>query len=250
MSIDKWTEARVYSLLNKVFPDDKGAYALLPHVMNGMGYVCSERRTADAIAVSCHASRGIWMAGIEIKVSLQDWRKELASPEKAESIQKFCKYWYVACPKGVIPVAEIPEKWGLIECHSTGAKITKPAIELECVPPDINLVASIVRNILNRMTLNSIIEERVNDRLESSVKVETNSIRNELEQTKKRIEKFKESSGVDIDTWSAGNIGEAVKTLLADKEYAIDVDRIAGKLNTVRKVAQDIISMIDKRELR
>ncbi|MHB0998193.1 MAG: hypothetical protein ACYC27_03025 [Armatimonadota bacterium] len=240
---DKWTESRVYSLLNKVFPGDKGAFALIPQLRNGTGYTRSSVRTADAVAISCWPSRGLWMAGIEIKVSLQDWRKELASPEKADSIQQFCKYWYVACPEGVIPHGEVPETWGIIECHATGAKIVKPAAANECKNPDICLVASILRNIASNMTANAIIKDRIKEEAEKLAASQNHALKHELDRTVGRITKFEENSGVNIDNWSVGSIAEAVKLVMEGKHRYIP-----GMMQDIRKTAQNIINAIDQEE--
>ena len=85
--VERWTEGRVFGLLKGPFPD--GAFLRLPQVRNGTGFQRSTR-TADALIVSCWPSRGLWFAGVEIKVSLSDWKRELCKPEKSASIQKWC----------------------------------------------------------------------------------------------------------------------------------------------------------------
>ena len=56
-------------------------------------------------------SRGLYIAGVEIKVSRADWLKERKDPGKSVSIQRFCKYWYVAAPAGIVPVADDEDDW-------------------------------------------------------------------------------------------------------------------------------------------
>jgi hypothetical protein len=46
--------------------------------------------------MSLWPSRGIELHGIEIKVSRNDWLKELGDPAKADEIARFCDRWWVA----------------------------------------------------------------------------------------------------------------------------------------------------------
>lgn len=73
------------------------------------------RRHLDAVAMELWPSRGLSLHGIEVKVGLADWRREKANPEKAEEIARFCDYFWIAAPQGLVPVAELPSAWGLLE---------------------------------------------------------------------------------------------------------------------------------------
>ena len=138
-----WTEMEVYRRLKFVFPSP--AFVLLPQVRSCTGFA-KQYRTIDALAASVYPSRGLYLAGIEIKVTKTDWRKELREPEKSEELTRFCRYFYVACPTGVVPEGELPEAWGLIEVRADGATITRRAAVREDVdPPDISMVCSILR---------------------------------------------------------------------------------------------------------
>jgi hypothetical protein len=39
----------------------------------------------------------------------------LAVPQKAEQLARFCDYFWLAAPKGIVPIAELPANWGLLE---------------------------------------------------------------------------------------------------------------------------------------
>jgi len=84
------------------------AWAFLPQVRNGTGYLRNTTRTADAIAMSLYPSRGLDLHGFEIKVSRTDWLGELKNPEKAEAIAQFCDYWWIVAPKEIINLDEVP----------------------------------------------------------------------------------------------------------------------------------------------
>ena len=73
-------------------------------------------RRADAIAMNMWPSRGNYITGFEIKVSRSDLQRELKQGVKAESTSKYCDYWVLVTPKGLIPDnVIIPPTWGIME---------------------------------------------------------------------------------------------------------------------------------------
>ena len=114
----RWSEFAICKRLRGPFPAP--AFIVLPQVRNGTGFQRKTVRTADALIVSTWPGRGLWVGGVEIKVVLHDWKREIADPAKSE-MQQWCKNWWIAAPKGLIPQAELPETWGLIECTETKA---------------------------------------------------------------------------------------------------------------------------------
>lgn len=221
---DRWTESRVADYVEKLFPSP--AFAYLRQLRNGTGFKRKTVRTADAFAVSCYPSRGLYFVGIEIKVSVADWRKELATPEKSEDLQRFCRHWYVAAPVGVVNVGEVPDAWGLIECNRS-AKITKPAPPLNPVPPDMLLICSLLRNVAETSVNRSLIKHLVDKQSAEKIAAETKMMEYELTQCRAMIAKFEATSGVSLaQEWNAGNIGDAVRAALSvDPNRAIRVAR-------------------------
>ena len=137
------TAEDVRALLRKHY--DGRAYAMLEEVRNGTGYGRRERY-ADALVVSLWPSRGIWFAGIEIKVSRSDWLAELKNPAKSAEIQRWCDYWWIAAPEGLVRTGELPPTWGLLSCSSGGKiSVEHAAPKLEASPPSAAFVAAIMR---------------------------------------------------------------------------------------------------------
>ncbi len=227
----RWTESDVFARLHHVFPE--GAYALLPQVRNGTGFTRKKDSTADAIAVSCWPSRGLFLAGVEIKVSRSDWKKELASPEKSTHIQKYCRNWWVATPKGIVEPGELPPNWGQIVVHENRAKIEAGAAELEPEPLDLPLMCSILRaaiksfsGFVSQNDVNRMVDERVQSELERHTRV----LENRIKKDSKSREAFEKASGVTIGHWEAGRIGDAVKFVMDNgvhgmKRVAEDLQR-------------------------
>jgi hypothetical protein len=144
----KVTAADIRAALRLHFPN--GSHAVLEEVRNGTGYRRTERY-ADALVCSCWPSRGLWLAGVEIKVSRSDWRKELEQPDKSAEIQKWCDYWWIAAPKGLVKDGELPVTWGLLEYDAKARAKSKIAIavqapKLDALALSIEFVASVLRS--------------------------------------------------------------------------------------------------------
>lgn len=209
MAIDRWTEAKVFDQLRHIFPSP--AYVRLPQVRNGTGYARARTRTADAIIVSAWPSRGLWLAGVEIKVSVADWKKELAHPEKANEIQQYCHHWYIACPQGLINEAIVPKTWGLIEVNGTTAEIARRAPELTPKPVDLLLVCSILRAAADATVAKDLVDDMVSNRVHDAIEGENRRRQYESNRLADSVAAFEEASGVKIGSpWDAGNIGAAV----------------------------------------
>ncbi len=215
-----WSEEAVYARLSSVF--DPNAHAIIPQAPNGTGF--NAKRHADALVVSCWPSRGLWFAGVEIKISRSDFKNELSQPEKSDEIQRYCKYWYVAAPKDIIPKETIPETWGLIEVDGKTGKITKSAPVLAHTPPDLSFVCAILRasmkNVVAKQVHNNLKEEMAVKIREEAEDIAAkrdpreSSARDELKRLHEAIKEFEKKSGIKFNEWDAGDIGKAVKLIL------------------------------------
>lgn len=121
------------------------AFQWLYEVRNRTGYGAQDRY-ADALVVSVWPSRGVFFAGIEVKISRADWKRELDDPEKSDEIQRFCDYWYIAAPDGVVLPGELPERWGQYVIDGKKATLIKDAPQLTPEPLSKVFVASVLRN--------------------------------------------------------------------------------------------------------
>lgn len=111
MTDTKITSAHIRAALLLRYP--VGSHALLWEVANGTGG--NTRRFADAVAIGLWPSHGHAIEGIEIKVSRSDLLNELKNPEKSQPVYQYCNRWWLACPKGMAIIDEIPQSWGLME---------------------------------------------------------------------------------------------------------------------------------------
>lgn len=144
-----WGAGQVLDALKAPYPLESHAwlYEVCSHTGYGRG---TPTRFADALVVSTWPSRGIWLGGIEVKVARSDWLRELRSPEKADPIAKFCHYWYIATPPGVVQDGEVPETWGhwVVEEHGkkTRCRVAKQAVRREPEALSPLFLASLLRN--------------------------------------------------------------------------------------------------------
>jgi hypothetical protein len=205
----RWNEHEVFGRLRHVFPSP--AYVSIPQVRNGAGYARRQTRTCDALVASVYPSRGLYLTGFEIKVSRSDWKKELAHAEKSVELQRFCKYWYVAAPVGVVPVAELPETWGLVEVQASTASIVKPAPVLEWQQPDLLFVCSVLRSAVECTVPTGTVDARVSEAIaKATASAEENRDWRQRE-LREAVEAFEKASGIKIGSrWDAGDIGKAV----------------------------------------
>lgn len=243
----KWTESKVFEQLRHVWPSP--AHIRLPQVRNGTGFSRRTTRTCDALVASVYPSRGLWMAGVEIKVSRSDWKKELADPEKAAEIGKYCRNWWIAAPAGVVPAAEVPDAWGLVECDARSAQIVKAAPAQECQPPDLLLLCSILRATEKATVPADAVQDRINEVVERSMASRNDTANWEHRRLKEQVERFEEASGVQVkDNWDYGQVGQAVKlireagsperALQQLQKHALVVTRAAEQINEVLAEAE------------
>lgn len=176
-------------------------YALMWEVSNATG--SNSRRHADAVVMNLWPSRGLFIEGIEIKVSRSDWRRELDNPEKAEAIAKYCDYWWIVAPAGIVQEHEVPAMWGYKQVSEKGAVRTiKQAPKKDPVPLDRGFVAAMLRRAseadageVNALVSRQIAaeRERINAEIEKGISQRTQS----FEKMEEKVTKLKEA-GLDL----------------------------------------------------
>lgn len=113
-------------------------------VANATG--ANARRHVDAVVMDLWPSRGLALTAVEIKISRGDFLRELKQPEKSEAIAKYCDFFVIAAPKGMIRVEELPLAWGLWEVGEDAAlKVKVRPKQTEAQPVDRHFLAAMVR---------------------------------------------------------------------------------------------------------
>lgn len=235
---DAHSTATLAALVREKFPAPE--FALLFEVRNGTG-VRATTRYADAIAMSTWPSRGLELQGIEIKASRGDWLREKKNPEKAEEIFRYCDRWWVVAPaKDIVPPAELPPRWGLMVPHGNSLRAVVVAEKLEPQPVNRAFLAALFRAAMNSSVPAEIIERERKKAADEARRERNVGAEYQLRQANERYETLKRNvadfeakSGIRIEAWNGGRIGEAVRLLLS---AASDRALLARQRDALRKL--------------
>lgn len=235
------TAAEVQVALSNMYRGS--AWAFLAQVKSATAY--RRMRTADALAMSVWPSRGLHLYGFEIKVNRNDWLNELRQPEKADEICAFCDFWYVVIGETwVAKQSELPPTWGLIAPIRKGVlSIVREAPKLDAKPIDTLLLASILRNVSRATVSRSEIAAELAAARQSGI----DESKRTVERAKQReaeafkiITDFETASGIKLNEWEAGKIGEALGLLLHS-----DLPRFKLLLESFQKSCSEVSSKLD-----
>ena len=129
----------------------------------GGQYNARTMRTADFLAQDCWEANGLHLHGHEVKVSRSDWLAELAEPDKAEAIRRYCDYWWLVAPSRDIVRNDLPDGWGLMVLGKNGRlRVAKRAPKLTPEPHPPTFRASLMRAV--RKTAEARIRNEPDDR--------------------------------------------------------------------------------------
>jgi hypothetical protein len=211
------TEYQLFQALRPLYPARE--YALLPQVANGTGGRAT--RHCDALALSLWPSRGLHLSGFEMKSHRSDWLREIKNPAKADEIAKFCNFWWIVVPSGIVKLDELPEPWGLLVWDEKKEALNKvkAAKWREAVAMDMPFMAAALRKaqdcyapdaVVNEARAAGVLKGREDGKLESQADLRR------YRELEKRVLAFEKASGVEISGWQdAESIGDAVKQVLS-----------------------------------
>jgi hypothetical protein len=226
------------ALLRARYPT--GEYAFFTEVPNGTGSGCS--RHADALAMSLWPSRGLSLYGFELKASRTDWLKELKNPEKAESIARYCDFWFlVAGSKEIVQAGELPPTWGLLVPHGDKLKVAVEAKPMEPEELTRKFIAALLHCASTQIGPDAQIEKIKREEYARGKKDAEFYTQQHIRRLEEKIEGFEKASGVRLTSYNHGSLVEAMK--LVERGAVGDVQ---ATLNAMRKQAERIIQVIDK----
>lgn len=217
-------------------------YAYLPQVRNGTGFQ-NTVRTADALVLSLWPSRGLDLMGFEIKVSRGDWLKEKKNPEKAEEIIQYCdRWWIVTSDATIIRDGELPENWGWRYWNGDRWKIVKEAPKLKAKAISRDFLCAMLR----QATTSMIPEDAIHERIKAAAEAARGAKDYQFQELKDRVEEFEKASGVNLSggyRWHAGQVGEAVRAVLAGRN-----NHVGTYMKAMRQAADLVIAACDEAE--
>ena len=232
-------ESDVVAALRKRYSGRPGEWACVGDVGTS---TAGARRRMDFAAISCWPSNGLHLYGHEIKVSRSDWQKELDDPTKAGAFRDKCHFWYIAAPKGIVSLDELPATWGLIECNDKNSKIRKQATLNESATMDWPFFCSIARALSNASPNKRAIQDARDEGwregreyAERNGKSSSERLKKSLEELQDRVADFQKRTGVEIMGWHGRN-GKDAELFKAFK--SLDTRDLLGSCRQLHLVLQ------------
>jgi len=167
-----------------------------------------------------YPSRGLSVHGFEIKVSRGDLKKELACPDKAESVAQYCDYWWLVTPTGLVDnPGTLPDTWGLMEVDEKGRLTTVlPAAKTLSITMGKPFVASLLRSAAkadekaNMEIINKAIDKE-RSMIDANLKRQIDRMRESQCDALNTLVKIKEATGIDLTSykWNAEKFSRVLK---------------------------------------
>lgn len=241
------TAAEIREVLAKRWPPAE--YAAIFEAPQGAD--CQGRKL-DAVFVSLWRSRGHELDGVEIKVSVRDWRRELREAAKADWWWRHVHRFWVAVPVAIAPKVrdELPSGWGLLACDQQSSSVVVAAQRHDPEPLDWPACVGLIRtaggaglNALTRARAAGYDEGLERGKALAQSRDPDSLLRTQHVDLVAKVRAFEEASGVSIgEAWNertAGRLGQLV-TLLQD--HSRDP---AGLAQSIRSTASRLEGIAD-----
>lgn len=225
---------------------------------DGRQYVCATEvglttgfssRQLDFIAMNCYRSNGFCIEGIEIKVSKSDLRRELEHPDKHAVFYEHLDYFSIACPKSIIDMKIIPEKWGVYVVDDDGSLRTrrKPLALHDSMnrPIDKAFAACFMRRVAYGSPASSLLEKMRQEAMEEGAKRERENLKyryERLNEIEEELERYKKLFGVTSYVWS-GRVDEVGKLL--EDIHLMDTDSFLAYMKRVQEAIEGMRSVVE-----
>ncbi len=242
----------IHDQLSERYPQPE--WALFFEVANGLG--ASHRRYADAVAMSLFPSRGLDVHGFEVKRFRGDWLSELKNPAKADVIASYCDFWWLVTSDDHVALKdEVPKTWGLLVSNGEALRQVKKPERLKPKAIDRSFMGAMFRRADQWAK-----EQMKNDARVVAARAEGHkagleerdwSIKDrtsELERVQSRVKEFEKASGLNIDTYAAERMGEAVKAFMSARKMDVteDMERVAGWIEDTAKGLRERVEILKK----
>jgi len=148
----------------------------------------------------------------------------------------------------VVPIAEMPETWGLIEVRESTAAIAKPAPDLPAVPPDMLLICSILRSAADCSVPAATVQQRISAGIEAARSTWERQHQDSRDRLKRAVEEFEKASGIEIsDPWYSRDIGKAVK-FVRETGVMSAVETVRDLRDQAKRIAERLDEALKKLE--
>lgn len=172
-------------------------YAFFTEVAASTGFAGSY---ADGLAFHLWPSSGHPIYGFEIKISRNDWLRELKQPAKPVVMQ-YCDKWWLVAPKGVAVLEEIPKAWGFMEIVNGKIYTRKQAPDLEAIEPPLGFIAALLRRATEKSIPRETLHEQVmqaKEEYKAYYAKEIEEAKNKLKEYEAKVREWEEASGLKV----------------------------------------------------
>ena len=211
------------------------------------------KRRADAVAMNLFPSKNYEIRGFEIKISKSDLKRDLDNGSKSNEVAKYCDYWFLVTPKGLVKDELLPATWGVIEFDGQKLRQKVKPQRIEKVPMSASFAAALMqtqsRNIWQE--INATINTRVQEATEEKLKSEYNdweqrniSLKKDYHTVMQRLNKIKEETGLDlIHTWFEDDQIAIIKAAVSAndaKAMLFGIERMAERMKKCSQLMEEI----------
>jgi hypothetical protein len=207
-------------------------------------------RKLDVLVISLWRSRGLQLDGVEVKVSLSDWKRELANGAKADWWWRHVHRFWLAVPADLALKVQpdLPPTWGLLACPQEGPPTVvvkapqhdaEPLGWAQCIGL-MRAAADAGRSALSRAWQTGYDKGKAAGRDEAERRSPDGAAVTALTELRKRVETFERASGLKITGWcdDSERIGQAVAIVLKEYEYSTPSRGLSAAADAARRTAE------------
>lgn len=234
--------AEIQQALRRRYAPPEWAY--LTEVGNRTGQGAS--RHIDGLALNLWPSRGLELHGFEIKTARRDWLRELATPEKADSIAVYCDRWWIVAPESLrIMPDEMPPTWGLLRLTEVGRwQVDVAAPKLDAKPLDRGFVAAVLRRVCAESPSAAALKLARSEGYRAGLTDYANQVEmleQRVAELEERERQFERITGVPFASWQLlERLAPAVRRALDLRRLETEIRRITANIEDLYRRACEL----------
>lgn len=231
-------------------------YVCIEEARSGAGFAGNDG-SCDFLAINTYHGRGMELIGHEVKVSMTDWKAELAQPEKAERFARYCRRWYVAVPAALASKIkhEVPPAWGLLSLSDKGRwteTIKAPPRSPETVPEWwwIGWLAQFDRQAKRAVGAQvraavEIEQTNVNEQIKEAVGRRTEAVIERHKRLTENAEALREATGIDLFHVWRGNFDRLAQMYDLARARGSEVDAVVREMRSAADALEGLTQRAD-----
>lgn len=170
------------------YVDTKKRYALLPDGRYGKlpsGSMTTIDQRIDVFAMSCWPSDHFRKIAFEVKVTRQDFKREIDRPVKRAGALAVSNMFYFVVPEGLVKAPEVPDECGLMVLKGDQLRVVKKAPCRECPEPSWGFIASFNRRLADDALITKVV---LNDEHKERLTAEVAYLQEQLAREREKVE--------------------------------------------------------------